>query len=479
MNVKSTKIVATISDQRCDTDFLQAVIDAGVNVVRLNSAHMNRDGFTRVISNVRSVSNRVPILMDTKGPEVRTTETADGKPLDLKTGMRLSVIAEPTHKSTLEVMSVNYTGFVHDIPVGAHLLFDDGLVDFLVEAKTETELKCIVQNDGEIGSRKSVNVPGVTIKLPALTERDKDTIHYCIENDVAFIAHSFVRSSQDVLDIQKILDEHQSPIKIISKIENQEGVNNIDEIIDASYGIMIARGDLGIELPPEKIPAIQNMIIRKCTLNKKPVIVATQMLHTMITSPRPTRAEVSDVANAILSQTDAVMLSGETAYGKYPIEAVKVMSKIISEAEKSMVNSHSKEGKDITDVTAYLAKQTVRSVETLGVKAIITDSYSGRTARFLAAYRAKAPVFAICYNSRAARELNLSYGIRTIYQPKASSKREYYIRALKSLLASGAITENDMVAYIGGSLADSVGTTNLEIHIVKDAIDFFEEQQKA
>ena len=473
---KSTKIVATVSDMRCDIPFVKSIVDEGVNVVRLNSAHMDHEGFDRVIDNTRAVSKHVALLMDTKGPEVRTTKAE--KPLIMVTGKTVEIIADPDKLSTEECIAVNYSGFVHDVPVGSKVLFDDGLIELEVVDKDEHRLVCTVSNDGELGSRKSVNVPYVQIKMPSLTERDKNTIQYCIDKEVDFIAHSFVRSKEDVMDIQKILNEHDSPIKIISKIENQEGVDNIDEIIDASYGIMVARGDLGIEIPQEKIPAIQSMIIRKCIAKKKPVIVATQMLHTMITSPRPTRAEVSDVATAILSRTDAVMLSGETAYGKYPVEAVRTMSRIIHEAElnKTFLNSpKSEEDDELADVTSFLSKQAVKSIDKLSVKAIITDSFSGRTARHLSAYRGSAPVYAICYNDRVARELALSFGIWTIHQDKVKSKRGYYIKALKSLIAAGMLRREDMIAYIGGNLAWELGTTILELSRAEDAIDFYEE----
>lgn len=472
---KFTKIVATISDLKCDVPFLKSLVEEGVNVVRLNSAHMSKEGFDKVIHNIRSISPSVAVLMDTKGPEIRTT-TCD-TPLSLTTGMHIDLIADPNIKTTSEQISVNYTGFIHDVPVGANILFDDGEIELVVLANEGDRLKCGVLNDGVLGARKSVNVPGVKINLPSLTEKDKATIQYCIENDVEFIAHSFVRNKQDVLAIQEILDKHHSPIKIIAKIENQEGVNNIDEIIDTAYGIMVARGDLGIEIPLEKIPAVQSMIIEKCVLKKKPVIVATQMLHSMISSPRPTRAEVSDVANAIVLRTDAVMLSGETAYGKYPIEAVRTMRRIIREAETHRIyRARIKPDTSHVDVTNFLANQAVKSVERLGVKAIITDSYSGRTARSLSAYRGSAPIYAICYNERVTRELSLSYGIWTMYQEKVDGKRAYYIKALKSLLERHLVEEDDMVAYIGGSLHNRIGTTMLELNRVKDAIDFFEHQ---
>ncbi len=332
--MKKTKIVATISDQRCDVDFLRQLIGAGVNVVRLNTAHMDAKGFERVIGNVREVSNKVGILMDTKGPEVRTTLSEE--PIKLTTGMPIRIGSDPSVASTETKLNVSYAGFFDDITPGAKVLIDDGEIQLRVESKDfETrELVCTALNDAVLGSRKSVNVPGLRINLPSLTERDRTNILYAIEHGVDFIAHSFVRNRQDVQDIQEILDEHDSKIRIIAKIENQEGVDHVDEILDVAYGVMVARGDLGIEVPYERIPAIQRMLIRKCIERKRPVIVATQMLHSMIKNPLPTRAEVTDVASAIYYRTDAVMLSGETAYGKYPVEAVRTMKRIIVEARR-------------------------------------------------------------------------------------------------------------------------------------------------
>ena len=312
---KFTKIVATISDKRCDVDFIRQLYEEGMNVVRMNSAHLNREGFLKIINNVRSVSNRIALLIDTKGPEVRTT-VAENDAIELRTGETVKITGNAELVSTRECLAVSYPNFVRDLNVGDDILIDDGEIDLNVVSKEGEYLMCVVQNDGMLGSRKSVNVPGVRINLPSLTEKDRQNILFAIEQKLDFIAHSFVRSKQDLLDIQEILDEHKSPIKIISKIENQEGVDNIDEIIQHCYGVMVARGDLGIEVPQERIPGIQRKLIRKCVKAHKPVIVATQMLHSMIENPRPTRAEVNDVANAIYYRTDALMLSGETAYGK-------------------------------------------------------------------------------------------------------------------------------------------------------------------
>lgn len=259
--LKHTKIVATVSDQRCEVEFIRSLYKAGMNVVRLNSAHMVEEGFNRVVGNTRAVSNHIALLMDTKGPEIRTTKTA--QPLELKTGDRIKVMGNPDGETTRECICLSYKNFVADMSVGGELLIDDGDLDLKVIEKHSDYLVCEVLNDATLGSRKSVNVPGVRISLPSLTEKDRTSILYCIKNNLDFIAHSFVRCKQDVLDIQRILDEHNSPIKIIAKIENQEGIDNIDEILEVAYGIMIARGDLGIEVPQEKIPGIQRVLIRK------------------------------------------------------------------------------------------------------------------------------------------------------------------------------------------------------------------------
>ena len=470
--LKHTKIVATVSDQRCDVDFVSALYKAGMNVVRLNSAHMSEEGFNRVVGNTRAVSNHIALLMDTKGPEIRTTKTA--QPLELKTGDKIKVMGNPDGETTRECICLSYKNFVADMSVGGELLIDDGDLDLKVIEKHSDYLVCEVLNDATLGSRKRVNVPGVRISLPSLTEKDRTSILYCIKNNLDFIAHSFVRCKQDVLDIQRILDEHNSPIKIIAKIENQEGIDNIDEILEVAYGIMIARGDLGIEVPQEKIPGIQRVLIRKCVEAKKPVIVATQMLHSMINNPRPTRAEVTDIANAIYYRTDALMLSGETAYGKYPVEAVATMTKIAAEAEKTKLAANDIRvpivGNDL-DVTSFLAKQAVKASSKLHVKAIITDSFTGRTARYLAAFRGTSTVYAICYHERLTRELALSYGVWAVYQEESKSEREYYFKALNELIKSGRITRSDMVAYLSGSFGEGGGTSFLVINNVGKVLD--------
>ena len=469
--LKHTKIVATISDKKCEVDFLKKLFDEGMNVVRMNSAHLNEEGFLKIINNVRQVSNRLALLVDTKGPEIRTTVANED--ILLKTGDVIRVEGNPEGISSKDTIYVSYRNLTQRMEVGKDILIDDGEVDLKVIEVHDNHLVCISQNDGVVGSRKSVNIPDVRIDLPSLTEKDKENIVFAIKNDVDFIAHSFVRSKQDVLDVQKILEEHNSHIKVIAKIENQEGVDNIDEILSVAYGIMVARGDLGIEVAQEKIPAIQRALIRKAIHHKKPVIVATQMLHSMIHNPRPTRAEITDIANAIYYRTDAVMLSGETAYGKYPVESVRTLTQVARESEKSKLSENDIRVpfmQDDREVTSFLAKQAVKSAGKLKTKAIITDSHTGRTARVLAAFRGSKPVFAMATSERLARELALSYGVWAEHQPgegienTKESRRAYFEDAIKKLIEYKMIKKEDRVAYLGGSFGETGGTTYLDIN---------------
>lgn len=476
MMLKQTKIVASISDLRCEVDFIRDLFNAGMNVVRMNTAHASREGFEKLINNVRQVSNRIAILMDTKGPEVRTTASSEGA-IDFKIGDKVRMVGNPEQETTRECISVTYKNFVHDLSVGSSVLIDDGDLALTVVSKNDTTLLCEVQNDATLGSRKSVNVPGVRINLPSLTEKDRSNILYAIEKDIDFIAHSFVRNRQDVLDIREILDAHNSDIKIIAKIENQEGIDNIDEILDVADGVMVARGDLGIEVAQERIPGIQRQLIKKCILSRKPVIVATQMLHTMINNPRPTRAEVTDIANAIYYRTDALMLSGETAYGRYPVEAVKTMTKIAAQAEKDKLAENDIQIRltpENAGVTSFLAKSAVSATNLMPIHAIITDSFSGLTARSLAAYRGKYPVLAICYKEKTMRHLALSYGVEAIYMPEKANGQEYYFTALRKLITDGVLSKNDMVAYLSSGKAGTK-TSFLEINQVNDVLEHSED----
>lgn len=464
--MKKTKIVCSISDLRCDEKFLRELFFAGMNVVRMNTAHADAEGIKKIIRNVRAVSPHIGILIDTKGPEVRTTGAA--APIAYKAGEQVTVYGRPGVDTTHDEVSLSYANIAQDLKVGDRLLFDDGAIAMKVNTIEGEAVHVEVENDGVLGSHKSVNVPGEHIDLPALTQRDHDNILLAIEQDIDFIAHSFVRSAADVKVVQDILDAHGSDIKIISKIENQEGVDNIDEIIDASYGIMIARGDLGIEVPIECIPGIQRQIIKKCIQKKKPVIVATQMLHTMINNPRPTRAEVTDIANAIYYRTDALMLSGETASGKYPVEAVKTMAAIAEQAEKDKLRENDIDPMgDTFSQREFLAHAAVDATYKLGVKGILTDSESGETARMLASFRGTTPIVAICYKEKTQRLLNLSYGVIPIFQKKPESAQYMFTAAVRMLRQKGFLDLDDKIAYLSGILGKGGGTSFLEINKVR------------
>ncbi len=469
--MKQTKIVASISDRRCDQDFIRKLFFAGMNVVRMNTAHATEEGIRTIVKNVRAVSPHIGIMIDTKGPEVRTTDVKE--PIHYKIGDVVKIFGRPEMESNHDIINLSYPNITDDVKVGDDLLFDDGELDMKVIENTGPMLVAQVQNEGVLGAHKSVNVPGEHIDLPALTERDKRNILLAIELDIDFIAHSFVRSAADVQAVQKILDEHHSDIKIISKIENQEGVDNIDEIIKASYGIMIARGDLGIEVPIERIPGIQRRVIEKCVKAKKPVIVATQMLHTMINNPRPTRAEVTDIANAIFYRTDALMLSGETASGKYPLEAVQTMARIAEQAEKDKnpLNDINPMVPGEVDQKLFLAHAAIEATKQLGVAGIITDSETGQTARHLAAFRGPTPVLAICYNEKTQRWLNLSYGVIPIYQKDQISTKKMFTAAVRMLRQKGYLTADDKIAYLSGSFGEGGGTTFVEINKVSKIFD--------
>ena len=459
--MRLTKIVATISDQRCDVDFIKSLYEAGMNVARINTAHISKESGTKVIENIRSVSSDIAILIDTKGPEIRTINLASN--LEVKEGDLITISGENI-TSKAHQLHVSYPDFAKGIPIGSKILIDDGDIALEVKEKKEDYLSCLVLNDGIIKNKKSINVPGVTINLPSLSIKDKDFILFAIENDLDFIAHSFVRNKEDVLSVREILDQHSSTIEIISKIEDLDGVNNIDEILEYSNGIMVARGDLGIEIPAEKIPGIQRLLIRKAVQQKKPVIIATQMLHSMIEHPRPTRAEVSDVANAIYSRTDAIMLSGETANGKYPVEAIQTMDRIALESEKGKDKRN-----DFTipaihnEIPTYLAQSAIRAAKELHPKAIVTTTTTGRTSRYLAAYRSDVPVFTKCHSMYVVRQMALSYGIFPTYLPIKKNKFRIEKAAVKSLLEDGSFKKEDLIIYVGGRFGEDCGATFLEI----------------
>ena len=476
---KSTKIITTVSDLRCEVDFIRALFDAGMNVVRMNSAHLGAEGMKKIVENCREVSPRIGIMIDTKGPEIRTTVNANANEKILfREGMEVEFTGDTTGVTTAERICLNYARIAEDVHPGMHFLIDDGELDFLIFDinRSTGVLRARCMNDGALGSRKSVNVPGSDIRLPALTDRDKATLATAASLGVDFVAHSFVRSADDVRAVQAELDRLGSDMKIISKIENQQGVDNFDEILKASYGIMIARGDLGIEVAAERIPVIQHEMIEKCIAAHHPVIVATQMLHTMITNPRPTRAEVSDIANAVYQRTDCIMLSGETANGRYPVEAVSTMARVAQEVEASLsANITSANIPQLADehVTSFLARQAVVSETEIGTKAIIADAMHGRTARFIASFRGSCPVYAICYRRRTMRWLSISYGIKAYYYKDYTQQERYPIEALRDFIAQGLLCSDDRIAYLGA--ISGTGATYLEVNSVQAILEHGEQ----
>ena len=456
--MKKTKIVATMSDFRCTEEFVKQLFDAGMDVVRVNSAHVSEDGATHIVETVHRVNPAIPIMIDTKGPEIRVTTIADeyGNSINFRPGDRVAVRgSDGSDFTTRKVVYMNVPSIVSDIPVGARMLIADGELEIRVVGKNDTELDCEFVVGGAMRSRKSVNVPGVSIDLPSVTEKDRRFIEWAVKNDVDFIAHSFVRSARDIRAVQDILDAHGSNIKIISKIENQEGLDNIDEIIEASYGIM------------------QRRIVEKCICAKRPVIIATQMLYSMVKSPRPTRAEVSDVASAIYERVDAVMLSDETAMGDFPVQSVETMARIAREIERDETHFKPMIDMDMVsvnhEITAQLARSAVRASTNLPIKYVVLDTKTGRTGRYLAAFRGRKTVMAVCYQLHAQRILALSYGVVPILRNQELSDRYHFlVDALEFLDQYRKLDDGDLMAIVGGSFGPDGGASYVEIANVQN-----------
>ncbi len=459
---KQTKIICSIAGNRCEVDFIKKLHEAGMNVARLNTAHITTEEADLLVKNIRSVSDRIGILIDTKGPEVRTWNFKEN--IKLTAGDQILIGDKGAPEGGFQV---NYEEFVKDVPVGSQVLIDDGELQLVVKDKTMDHLVCEATNSGTIRPRKSVNVPGIQINLPALTEKDAEFIDWATRSEVEFIAHSFVRNRDDVMAIQSILDMRKSPIKIIAKIENREGVDNLEEILDVAHSVMIARGDLGIEIPAEEVPIIQKHMIKTCIRRVKPVITATQMLHSMINNPRATRAEVSDVANAIYDGTDAVMLSGETAYGKYPVEAVQTMADIARsvEAQKRELSDKLPVVQDEAEYMTrnHLAKSATAMAATLPAEAIITSTKSGDTAKICASYRGTTPIIALSADMRTVRELSLSFGILAEQIEIPPTANQLVKDSLKRLIEEGHIKRDDLIVFIGGGQIYSAHTNFIQV----------------
>lgn len=473
--MKKTKIVCTIGPASETVDQLVQLIDAGMNVARLNFSHGDHEEHRARIKNIREASRKtgqtVAIMLDTKGPEIRTGEL-ESESVELSAGHQLE-IAMDDQPGNEQRISVSYPGLIHDIHVGSTILLDDGLIELEVADINDEKIITTILNNGILKNKKGVNVPNVSLDLPGITEKDADDIRFGIEVGIDFIAASFVRRASDVLDIRELLEEQEcGDIHIIPKIENREGVENIAEILNVSDGLMVARGDLGVEIPAEEVPLVQKQLIRECNTYGKPVITATQMLDSMQRNPRPTRAEASDVANAIFDGSDCVMLSGETAAGDYPLEAVVTMDKIACRAEQSLDFRElfeNRSEKSDTTITDAISQSVAHTALNLQVSAIITATQSGNTARMIAKYRPKAPIVAVTHTEEVCRRLTLVWGVTPQMGKAATSTDEMLDIAVEESLHSGVVHHGDLVVISAGVPVGESGTTNLmKVHVVGD-----------
>ncbi|MFD2046303.1 pyruvate kinase [Ornithinibacillus salinisoli] len=477
--MRKTKIVCTIGPASESIDKLEQLIEAGMNVARLNFSHGDYEEHGARIKSIREAAEKtgktVAVLLDTKGPEIRTGTFKEGQ-AELVEG-NVVYISMKEVEGTAERFSITYPGLIDDVHEGSKILLDDGLIELeVVEIDhTNKELKTKTLNSGTIKNKKGVNVPNVKVNLPGITEKDANDIVFGIEQGVDFIAASFVRRPSDVLSIKELLEKYQAEhIKIIPKIENQEGVDNIDSILEVSDGLMVARGDLGVEIPAEDVPLVQKMLIKKCNTVGKPVITATQMLDSMQRNPRPTRAEASDVANAIFDGTDAIMLSGETAAGNYPVESVKTMRNIAIKTETgldhdSILKLRSK-SVDMT-ITDAISQSVTHTAMNLSVDAIITPTESGHTARMISKYRPQAPIVAVTFSERVNRQLSLVWGVHAVLGAKATTTDEMLDIAVETGIRANLFRRGSRVIITAGVPVGESGTTNLmKVHVIGDVI---------
>lgn len=472
--MKKTKIVCTIGPASESKEKLRELFNSGLNVCRLNFSHGNHEDHKMRIDNIKAVREEldmpIGIMLDTKGPEIRLGDFEEGsveiKDGDMFTFTTRDILGDKT------IGPVKYEGLPGDVEKGTKILVDDGLVEFeVLDIVDGTEIKCIALNGGEIGNHKGVNVPNIKISLPAVTEKDKADIIFGIENGVDFVAASFIRKAADVLDIRKVLEENNGDyIEIISKIENQEGVDNINEILAASDGIMVARGDLGVEVNAEELPMVQKDLIKKSNLAGKPVITATQMLDSMIRNPRPTRAEVTDVANAIIDGSSSIMLSGETAAGKYPVEAVQTMYRIATRTERSLNYeeiSNSKFAESEVSTTNAIGKATCNTAMALGATAIITATSSGYTSKAIAKFRPRTPIIAATTSKMVMRRLSLVWGVYPVLSPYSNLTDDVIELSIDSAVEKGYAKEGDLVIITAGIPVGTAGSTNLiKVHTI-------------
>lgn len=463
--MKKTKIVCTIGPKTESKEMLAKLLNAGMNVMRLNFSHGDFEEHGRRIENLRAVikelNTTAAILLDTKGPEIRTIKLENGQDVSLLVDQLFTLTTDETVIGNNQRVAVTYKNLTKDLKVGNTVLIDDGLIELVVVEVKDKEVVCKVLNNGDLGENKGVNLPNVSTSLPALAEKDKKDLIFGCEQNVDFVAASFIRKKSDVEEIRAFLNEHGGKnIQIISKIENQEGLDNFDEILSASDGIMVARGDLGVEIPVEEVIFAQKMMIKKCNRASKVVITATQMLDSMIKNPRPTRAEAGDVTNAILDGSDAVMLSGESAKGKYPIEAVNVMSKICQRTDKAIPSATNFILDDEkVGVTTAVCCGAVESAEKLKAPLIVVATEGGKSARAVRRYSPKAPILALTTNPKTARQLALSRGIETRIIDGFDSTDDFYRIGKEYALSSGLASKGDLIVMVSGALVPS-GTTN-------------------
>ncbi len=474
--MRKTKIIATIGPASEKTETLKQMIEAGMNVARLNFSHGSHEEHRLRMLAVRAaaqVCNKpVAIMLDTKGPEIRTGKLKNGK-VKLEGGQLFVLTTREIIGDESEV-AVSYPYLPQEVKKGTTILLSDGLINLQVEESNQPDIVCRVINGGELGERKGVNVPGVRIALPFLSEKDVADINFGIDNQVDFIAASFVRNAQDVIDIRRVLEMRGADIDIIAKIESQEGVDNLDEITRIADGVMVARGDLGVEIPVEEVPLVQKAIIENCSQVGKTVIIATQMLESMINNPRPTRAEVSDVANAIFDGADAIMLSGESAAGKYPVEVVQTMARIASRAEKALPYQdmlRQKRPQSTPSVTDAIGYATCTAAMNLGASAIITATRTGFTAKMVSKYRPQAQIIAATHEPRIINRLGLVWGVQPMLIGATEGTDQLFEEAIKTALENGYINNGDLIVLTAGIPAGrSNGTNMLKVETVGEIL---------
>lgn len=477
--MRNTKIVCTVGPASEHPDMLEKLIEAGMNVARLNFSHGDHEEHRARIENIRKTADKldktVAILLDTKGPEIRT-HTMEGGAVELEKNQKIIVSMEEVVGNN-EKFSISYKGLIDDVDTEDRILLDDGLVELKIEdiQHDKGEIHCRVLNDGVLKNKKGVNVPGVSVKLPGITDKDREDIIFGIGENIDFIAASFIRTNSDVLEIRELLEEKDAEsIKIIPKIENQEGIDNIDGILEVSDGLMVARGDMGVEIPPESVPMVQKELIKKCNLLGKPVITATQMLDSMQNNPRCTRAEASDVANAIYDGTDAVMLSGETAAGDYPLESVQTMASIATSAEeaqdyKKLLSERTKSLH--TNMVTAIGVSVAHTALNLNCKAIVAATESGHTARMISKYRPHSDIVAVTPHDQVARQLQLVWGVHPVLKEGKRDTDALLNTSVSSALEHGFATYGDLLIITAGVPAGEAGTTNLmKLHIVGDVL---------